>query len=79
MQIAKKNNNATIGDLRGINKIIEKVRRKENTVMYGRLGKKEDLQVIGMVDTSYKTDEKLIKGMILMIANKEMTRASPIM
>ena len=48
-------------------------------MIYGRVGDKEDMQVIGMVDASYKSDEKSIGGMLIVIANGNMTRASPIM
>ena len=56
LKLAKKNNSATIGDLRGINKVIEKVKKHENRVTYGEIGVKEDLQLVGVVDASYKTD-----------------------
>ncbi len=44
-----------------------------------RVGDKEDMQVIGMVDASYKSDEKSIRGMLIMMADDKMTKASPIM
>ena len=46
---------------------------------YGEIGVKEDLQLVGVVDASYKTDEKSIRGMILMITNKNLMKASLIM
>ena len=48
-------------------------------MIYGRVGDKEKLQVIGMVDASYKSDEKSIGGIMIVLANENMTRASPIM
>ena len=79
LMLAKKNNSATISDLRNIIKIVGKVKKEENKVVYGRIGDKEKLQVIGVVDASYKSDEKSIGGMLIMIANDGMTVASPIM
>ena len=79
LQLAKKNNSATIADLRNVNKIVEKVKKEENKVAYGKVGEKEKLQLIGIVDASYKSDEKSVGGMILMIANEQMTKASPVM
>ena len=79
LMLAKKNNSATIADLRNVNKIVGKIKREENKVVYGRVGDKEKLQVIGMVDASYKSDEKSIGGMLIVLANDNMTRASPIM
>ena len=35
--------------------------------------------MIGVVDASYKSDEKSIGGMLIMIADDRMTVASPIM
>ena len=77
--LAKKNNSATIADFRNVNKIVGKVRKEENKVVYERVGDKEKLQVIGIVDASYKSDEKSIGGMLIMIADDKMTKASPIM
>ena len=77
--LAKKNNSATIADLRNVNKIVGKIKKEENKVIYGRVGEKEKLQVIGIVDASYKSDEKSIGGMVIVLANENMTRASPIM
>merc|ERR1712240_450715 len=79
LMLAKKNNSATISDLRNVNKIVGKVKKEEYKVVYGRVGDKESLQVIGVVDASYKRDEKSIGGMLVMIADERMTVASPIM
>merc|ERR1712002_1135235 len=54
LNLAKKNNNATISDLRNVNKVVEKVKKEENKVTYTKVGEKEDLQLIGIVDASYK-------------------------
>ena len=79
LMLAKKNNSATIADLRNVNTIVGKVKKEENKVVYGRVGDKEKLQVLGIVDTSYKSDEKSIGGMLMVIADDKMTKASPIM
>ena len=42
------------------------------------VGKKEDLQLVGIGDASYKSDEKAIEGVLLLLTNKEFTRASPL-
>ncbi len=79
LNLAKKNNSAVISDLRNVNRIVEKIKREENRVVYGRIGDKETLQVIGIVDASYKSDEKSIGGMMIVLADDKMTRASPLM
>ena len=53
LYLSKKNNSATIADLRNINRIVEKVKKEENEIFYRKLGNREDLQVIGIMDASY--------------------------
>ena len=79
MQLAKRNNSAKIADLRNVNKIVEKVKREDNKVVYSKVGERKKLQLIGIVDASYKSDEKSVGGMLLMIANEQLTKASPMM
>ena len=38
LMLAKKNNSATISDLRNVNKIVGKIKKEENKVVYGRVG-----------------------------------------
>ena len=79
LMLAKKNNSATFSDLRSVNKIVEKIRKEENKVVHRKVGEKDKLQVIGIVDASYKSDEKSIGGMLIMIAEDKVTKESPIM
>merc|ERR1712240_478531 len=79
LMLAKKNNSATIANLRNINKIVEKIKKEENKVVYSRVADRENMQIIGIVDASYKRDEKSIGGMLIVLANENMTKASPIM
>ena len=37
------------------------------------------MQVVGIVDASYKPDDKSIGGMIIVLTNENMTKASPLM
>merc|ERR1712098_975853 len=67
LNLAKKNNNAVISDLRNVNRIVEKVKNEENKIIYERIGDRETLQVIGIVDASYKSNEKSIGGMMLVL------------
>ena len=57
LNLAKKNNSATISDLRNVNRLVDKVKNEENKVIYGKIGSRETLQVVGIVDVSYKSDE----------------------
>ena len=78
LQMSKKNQEATISDLRDINRILKLVYSKDSKIKYGHIGNKEDLVVIGLGDASYKQDDKAIGGVILLLANSSFTRASPI-
>ena len=75
--MSKKNQGATISDLRDINRVLKRVREKESKVKYGYLGDK-DLVIIGLRDASYKQDDKAVSGIILLLANSSLTRALPI-
>ena len=57
---------------------IEKVEMKESQVYYGHVGRKEDLKLIGIGDTSYKMSEKAVGGTVLLLDNKDLTKANPI-
>merc|ERR1711872_530190 len=50
LNLAKKNNSATISDLRKVNRLVDKVKNEENKVIYGKIGSRETLQVVGVVD-----------------------------
>ena len=52
--------------------------RRDSKIEYGHLGNKEDLVVIGLGDASYKQDDKAVGGVILLLANSSLTKASPI-
>ena len=76
--MSKKNKEATISDLRDINRIIKQVYSKESKIKYAYIGNKEDLVVIGLRDALYKQDDKAIGGVILLLANSLFTKALPI-
>ena len=58
---------------------MRKLRKKENKIFYRKLGNRENLQIIGIVDASYKSDNSSIAGMIIALVNENMTKASPLM
>ena len=45
---------------------------KESPVNNGYVGKKEDLRIVGIGDASFKTSEKAVGGIILLLASKDM-------
>ena len=51
---------ATILDLRGVNKVLKKVREREREINFGKIGEKEDLILVGIGDASFKSDKKVV-------------------
>ena len=41
---------------------------------FSRIGSKEDLMIVGIGDTSFKTDDKAVGGVMLFLTNSSMTR-----
>ena len=76
LSMAKKNNGATIADLRKINFVMKKVKERPSRMFYSQIGKKEDLEVIGIGDASYKSDENSIGGDLIFIKEAHGDRAS---
>ena len=58
--------------------MLKKARERESKVKYSRIGKLEDLVVLGTGDASYKVDDKSVGGISLFLANRDLDRASPI-
>ena len=47
-------------------------------MVFKRIGRKEDLCVIGVCDASYHYDDRSVAGEIIMQGNKSNERAAPI-
>ena len=77
LQRFKKNQGATISDLRDINRVFKQVCSKESKIRYRHIGNKEDKVIISRGDALYKQDEKAVGGVILLLENSLFTRASP--
>ena len=78
LQLAKKNNSATISNLRYLNNVLKKVCQKKSRICFSKLGKREDLKIIGISNVSYNSDDKSVGGIFLFLTNREMTLASPL-
>ena len=76
--MSKNSQEATISDLRDVNRILAKVRERESKVKYEHIGEKDDLMVVGIGDASLKSGDKAVGGVMLFLTNSAMTRASPI-
>ena len=69
---------ATISDLRDVNRILVKVREQESKVKYVHVGEKEYLMIVRIGDALLKSGDKAVGGVMLFLTNSTMTRASPI-
>ena len=78
LNMSMKNKDATIGDLKKVNKIVKKVKSKESKMKFGKIGKREDLKIYGLGDASYKCDSKSIGGNLILVGNKKNDKVSPI-
>ena len=76
--MSKKKNSAQIKDLRDITRVIGKAKERPSKIKFSKIGPKEKLMVVGIGDASFKSDDKAIGGVLLFLANEEMTRAAPI-
>ena len=47
-------------------------------MFYRIIGKKEELEIVGVGDASFKQYEKAVGGVILLLVNKDLKKASPI-
>ena len=57
LDLAKKQKNATLKDLRDINRIVKKVQEKESKVVFGKIANQNDLCVVDICDAYYHHEE----------------------
>ena len=57
---------------------MKKAKEGSSKLKFSRIGPKEDLIIVGIGDTSFKSDDKAIGGVMLLLSNSSMTRAAPI-
>ena len=76
--MSKNSKDATISDIRDVNRIVTKVRECGSKVKYEHIRDKDDLRRVGIGGAFLKTGDRTIGGAILFWTNSSMTRASPI-
>ena len=69
---------ATLGDLRKINKVIQKIKGRTSKIFFSKVGDPEELKIFGISDASYKSDDKAIGGELILLGNKFSKKASPL-
>ena len=78
LSMSRKNNCATIADLRNISRVLKKAKERPSRLKYSKIADKDNLIVIGSGDALFKVDEKAVGGVILLLSNTAMTCAVPI-
>ena len=64
-RVLKKNNSAKIKDLRDISRVLKKAKERSSKLKFSRIGPKKDLIILGIGDTSFKSDDKAVGGVLL--------------
>ena len=78
LSMSKKSNSATLADLKSLNNIIEKVKEKPAKVFFSKIGKKDQIQIVGIGDASYRCDDKSVGGNLVLLGDKLQHKSSPI-
>ena len=78
LNLAKKQKKAVLKDLRDVNRILQKVREKNNKVVFRKIGEKGEICVDGISDASYHQDDNAVSGEIILFGNKKTTDAAPL-
>ena len=76
LAMSKKNNSTQIKDLRDITRVINKAKERPSKIKFSKIAPKDGLMVVGIGDASFKSDYKVIGGVLLFPANEEMTKAT---
>ena len=71
MDLAKKQKKAVIKDLREVNRVLKKVREKESKVAFTKIGKTEELCIMGVSDALYHNYDSSVSGEMIMLENKQ--------
>ena len=76
------NKKATVSQARKINKIIRIANCTESFVKFSKIGRFEDLKIIGISDASFNTKDdktKSVMGKLILLSNLNETKVSPIL
>ena len=76
--MSKKNICANLSDLHGIWRVLKKVKERKSKIKFSKIAPKDDLLIVGIGDTSFKTDKKAVGGVLLFLAISAMIKDLPI-
>ena len=69
LAVSKRNNSAKISDLRDISRVLKKAKERSSKLKFSRIGQKEDLVILGIGDASFKSEEKVVDGVLLFLSD----------
>ena len=79
LNMAKKSKEATIADLKNVNRVVKKMKEGPKKMMITKvIEDDEDLEVVGIRDASFKVGDKSIGGNTVSLVNKKDGRAVPV-
>ena len=78
LEMSKKNANATLRDLKKVNKVLSRVKDKPCRVEFKRVGDIDDLMLLGVTDASHINDGLSTGGTVIMMGNKKDKTVVPI-
>ena len=79
--LATRNKNATLEDLKHANKILKKAQKDDIRIKYSKLGHFQDTKIVGYTDASFRNTEdstKSVAGRVLFLVDCKTGKCSPI-
>ena len=76
--MSRKNNKATIKDLKDVNKVLKKVRGRPSKITLKKLMPENKLMIFGETDASYKQGEKSIGRQIVLLGSRKSEKVNMI-
>ena len=70
LSMSKKNNSAMISNLRDVSRILKKVRERSSKLKLTKIGKWDDLMIVGFRVASFKAKENAKGGVLLSLTNQ---------
>ena len=82
LDLAGHGKNATVADLKKLNKVVNKAKKNEGNVRYTRLGNLEELKILAISDGALNRREdrtQSVMGKMVFLSNKDETKVAPLL
>ena len=76
--MSKKSNSATLADLKRLNTVNGKIKENPSKVLFSKIDKQNEIQIMSMGDASYKCDDKSVGGNLVLLGGKYNPKSSPL-